>query len=168
MGTRTRDGRRELAEAIAGAIAPFVEAIRAVDEAAAAQLGVNVTDLRCLATLAARGPMTPGTLAAARRLSGAATSTAIDRLERASYARRLPDARDRRSVRVALTDRARARLDEANARVQVDVAALLADYTADELRAVLDFLERGRTLPPNGAVRPRPEPAPRRAENRRP
>jgi DNA-binding MarR family transcriptional regulator len=63
---------------------------------------VNRTDLRCL-DLLFDGPLTTGELARRAGLSAQAITTAIDRIERAGYAERIPDASDRRRVTVRLT-----------------------------------------------------------------
>jgi DNA-binding MarR family transcriptional regulator len=81
--------------------------VDAFDEAAAGRLGLNRTDLRCLDVLLGGGPYTAGDLAVELRLSPAATTTVIDRLERAGLARRTRDAANRRRVQVAATEAAR-------------------------------------------------------------
>jgi DNA-binding MarR family transcriptional regulator len=75
-----QDVRREIAE--------FQSASDLVDDAAAERLGINGTDLRCLGLLFTRGSTGAGRLARASGLRPAATTTALDRLERAGYARR--------------------------------------------------------------------------------
>ncbi|MGW0071062.1 hypothetical protein ACWDUI_26780, partial [Streptosporangium sandarakinum] len=47
----------------------------AFDEAAAARLGLNRTDLRCLDVVLAEGPVPAGRISAALKLSPAATTT---------------------------------------------------------------------------------------------
>src|SRR5919202_4029852 len=106
----SNETRGQLLDAVSRAVAEFQHGTDLVDEAVAAQLGVNRTDLRCLGVLSSRGALTAGQLAQACRLSPGATTTAIDRLERAGYVQRVRDQVDRRSVRVELTARAQERL----------------------------------------------------------
>ncbi|MGK5550101.1 MarR family transcriptional regulator [Actinomadura kijaniata] len=80
------------------AVQALQDATGLIDELAARHLGVNRTDLWCLSRLAARGPSTASELASAAGLTGSATTTAIDRLERAGLARRVRNAADRRRV----------------------------------------------------------------------
>src|SRR5947207_14950505 len=99
----SREERAALIAEVACEVAEFQSAADLVDEAAAARLGVNRTDLRCLGLLSVRGPLSAGQLARASGLSPAATTTALDRLERAGYARRVAHPGDRRGVLVELT-----------------------------------------------------------------
>src|SRR5580693_2437800 len=78
------------------------------DQAVADALGLNRTDMRCMDVIEREGPVPAGKLAAATGLTSGAITTALDRLERAGYARRADDPSDRRRVLVELTAKARA------------------------------------------------------------
>jgi DNA-binding MarR family transcriptional regulator len=78
--------------------------IDAVGQAAAAHIGINQTDLICLNALFRQGPMSAGQLASAMGLTSGATTTAIDRLERAGYVHRRNDPNDRRRVLVVASE----------------------------------------------------------------
>src|ERR671932_226977 len=108
----SNETRGQLLDAVSRAVAEFQHGTDLVDEAVAAQLGVNRTDLRCLGVLRSPGALTARPPGQASPLSPAATTTAVDRLERAGYVQRLRDQPDRRSVRVALTAQAQTRLGE--------------------------------------------------------
>jgi DNA-binding MarR family transcriptional regulator len=138
--------REELLGAVGQAVTEMQDATDAVDEAAAARLGVNRTDLRCLGILANRGPMTAGDLATATGLTRGAFTVALDRLERAGYARRVRDAADRRRVLVELTAAARRSIEEIWGPLGREGQAVLAGYTTKELRLLLDFLRRATDL----------------------
>ncbi|HVM77237.1 MAG TPA: MarR family transcriptional regulator, partial [Candidatus Paceibacterota bacterium] len=60
--------------------------------------GVHPTDLMAASYLSDEGPMTAGELAKAIGLTTGAMTAAIDRLERAGFATRETDPRDRRKV----------------------------------------------------------------------
>ena len=94
--------KSELIAAVGQRIQSFQDATDEMDEAVAGRLGLNRTDLRCLSVVSQAGPMTPSALADATGLTRAAMTTALDRLERAGYLRRVRDQQDRRSVRVEL------------------------------------------------------------------
>ncbi|MET7619923.1 MarR family transcriptional regulator [Streptomyces sp. NPDC005408] len=125
----------------------------AFDEAAAARLGVNRTDLRCLDLVLGAGELSAGELSAALKLSPAATTTVIDRLERIGLVVRSRDAANRRRVLVSATDAAR----EAEVDVYVPVGAAgaeaLSRYDEDQLATILDFLQTARQVQEGQAAR---------------
>jgi DNA-binding MarR family transcriptional regulator len=72
------------------------------------EIGIDHGDWKILRNLRFAGPpyrQTPGELAADVELSTGAMTNRLDRLERAGLVRRLPDANDRRSVQVELTEK---------------------------------------------------------------
>ena len=131
---------------VAQAAADFGAAADAVDGAVATLFGVNRTDLRILGLVFAAGAMAAGPLAAAARLSPAATSTAIQRLVAAGHLSRAVDDRDRRRAVVTLTAKALDLLDRTYAPIARAGRADLARYSARDLALILDFLERGIRL----------------------
>lgn len=76
------------------------------DQAVADAAGLNRTDMAIIDALDRGGPAPAGRLAGVTGLSSGAMTTALDRLERAGYARRVRDSGDRRRVLVELTERA--------------------------------------------------------------
>ena len=74
-----------------------------LDEGAAAYFGINRTDQRAIDAIDQHGRITAGELARELRLSPGAVTTIVDRLERAGYARRVPDPEDRRRVLIEVT-----------------------------------------------------------------
>src|SRR5262249_43427255 len=131
----------------------FQQATDAVDEAVAERLGINRTDLRCVGIVLERGPVAAGQLAEAAGLSRGATTTAIDRLARAGYVRRVPDARDRRGVRVAATASGEARVAELYGPIGAAGRAALDAYDDAQLAVLDDFLRRGHALQTEHAAR---------------
>ncbi|MEV4836399.1 MarR family transcriptional regulator [Nonomuraea sp. NPDC049486] len=125
----------------------------AFDEAAAARLGLNRTDLRCLDVVLAGGPLPAGRLSVALKLSPAATTTVIDRLERAGMVSRSPDPGNRRRVLVAATDAARSAEAEIFVPVGRAGAQALQKYGPDELAVILDFLRTARGVQEEQAAR---------------
>lgn len=113
----------------------------AFDKLAAARLGVSVTDLGCLNIVESRHGMTAGELATESGLTTGAVTAVIDRLERAGYARRVRDERDRRKVLVEVTpafyDAARAIWGPVAADWQ---RALDERFSAAELATIVAFL----------------------------
>jgi DNA-binding MarR family transcriptional regulator len=113
----------------------------AIDNLAAARLGVSRTDLHCLNAIENGGGLTAGQLAAEVGLTTGAVTGVIDRLEAAGFARRVADPSDRRRVRVEVTPEFYARADEIWAPLKADWESTLASrFTAAELERVIDFL----------------------------
>ncbi|WP_327323944.1 MarR family transcriptional regulator [Streptomyces sp. NBC_01210] len=135
----------------------------AFDEAAAARLGVNRTDLRCLDLVLGAGErsdgegsgaeLSAGELSAALKLSPAATTTVIDRLERAGLVTRSRDAANRRRVLVTATDSARAAEAEVYLPVGAAGAEALSRYDEDQLATILNFLQAARQVQEGQAAR---------------
>lgn len=143
MSSEIVDGLRgEVAAAAQGQQA----AVDAFDGAAAAHLGVNRTDLRCLEILLGAGPASPGRLGAELGLSTGSVTAMLDRLERAGYVHRSPDPEDRRKVVVRATGEAARRAHALYGPIAEEGARELAGYTARELEVVADFLRRTRRL----------------------
>lgn len=113
----------------------------AFDSLAAAHLGVNETDLRCLNIIENGDGISAGTLAAQSGLSAGAVTGVIDRLERTGLARRVPDPSDRRRVRLEVT----AAFYRSAERIWGPLAAdwhsmLSSNFTVAELDRIADFL----------------------------
>ncbi|WP_084965996.1 MarR family winged helix-turn-helix transcriptional regulator [Thermoactinospora rubra] len=130
-----------LLQEIATLLRQLQQSFDAFDEAAAARLGLNRTDLRCLDVVLGAGPLPAGQLSTALKLSPAATTTVIDRLERAGLVSRARDPGNRRLVLVAPTDTAREAEAELFAPVGQAGAQALTRYTYDQLTVILDFLQ---------------------------
>jgi DNA-binding MarR family transcriptional regulator len=110
------------------------------DQAVADALGVNRTDMRCLDTLEREGPVPAGRLAEATGLTSGAITTALDRLERRGFARRIPDPSDRRRVLVELTPNARERSYTFCEPHTAESEWLFHRYTREQLELLLKFV----------------------------
>lgn len=149
---------------IATQIRLLQQSFDAFDEAAAARLKLNRTDLRCLDVILGGGPLSAGQIATALKLSPAATTTVIDRLERAGYALRTRDSTNRRRVLVESTQAARKVEQEIYLPIGQAGAQALLHYNEDQLATILDFLQTARQVqqdqttristPPNTAAPP--------------
>ena len=114
------------------------------DQAVADALGMNRTDMRCIDVLQREGPVPAGRLAEATGLTTGAMTTALDRLERAGYARRTRDAADRRRVVVELTPKV---FDDIMGFYTEHVAQserLYKRYSEQQLELLLEFVRQGR------------------------
>ncbi|MEV4240233.1 MarR family winged helix-turn-helix transcriptional regulator [Nocardia sp. NPDC050408] len=120
-------------------------AVDDVDQAAATNLGVNRTDLRCLEILW-HGESTPGALAAELGLTSGSVTTMLDRLAKLDYVVRHPEPGDRRKVVIRITDTAMAKVMRIYGPIAEEGAGEVSRYSAAELRLVLDYLRRSREL----------------------
>jgi DNA-binding MarR family transcriptional regulator len=112
------------------------------DDAVCEALGVNRTDLRVLDSLERIGPMTAGKLAEVTGLSPGAMTAAIDRLEKAGHARRVPDATDRRRITVEITPAARERAWELYGPLKRAYDGAISGFTLAELETIRDYWKR--------------------------
>ena len=110
--------------------------------AIARRLGLNATDSECLSFLGINGVSTPTELARLTGLTTGSTTAMLDRLEKASFIRRVPHPTDRRSVLVKLNDRYKEVSWPLVAGVQKDHKELLAGYSDNDLEIIADFLTR--------------------------
>lgn len=107
-------------------------------------LGLNVTDLTCLGHILGAGetPLAAGELAGLLDLTTGAVTGVLNRLERAGYARRVPDPADRRRVRVVADPAAAARVIAVYQPMYDRLATVFADYTPDEIAVIADWFGR--------------------------
>jgi DNA-binding MarR family transcriptional regulator len=114
------------------------------DSAVAEALGLNRTDMRCVDALERTGPMTAGQLAETTGLTSGAMTTALDRLERAGFVRRIRDDQDRRRVLVEITERAHAVAGQFYVGHAAMSERLFREHTAEEIDLMLNITRRGR------------------------
>jgi DNA-binding MarR family transcriptional regulator len=110
------------------------------DDAVAARLGLNRTDLRCVDILDQRAPMTAGALAPAARLSPGAVTFVRDRREAAGFVRRGRDPGDRRRVLVEVVSAGMRKAEEMHVPMILDARKRLSGFSEDELATVRRFL----------------------------
>ncbi len=123
------------------------------DQAVADALGMNRTDMRCLDVLQRGGRLTAGQLAEATGLTTGAMTTALDRLERLGYVRRLRDVADRRRVLVEITPTADTVASSYYTEHAEQAERLYHRYSADELELLLRFVREGREFNEEHAAR---------------
>ncbi|GAA3757392.1 MarR family transcriptional regulator [Plantactinospora mayteni] len=145
--------KSSLIREVAAEIRLLQQSFDAFDEAAAARLRLNRTDLRALDIILGRQALTAGDLAAALGMSPAATTTVIDRLERAGFVVRTRDTGNRRRVMVEPTDTARAAERDVYLPVGTVGAKALRRYDENQLATILDFLRTARRVQQDQTVR---------------
>src|SRR5262245_26740882 len=136
--------RPELMRAIGGAVQRYQDATDAFDDAACAALGLNRTDLKCLSVIAQRGPVAVGEIGKVAGLTRGAMTTALDRIERAGYARRIRHPNDRRGVLAEFTDKGKKAIDAIWGEYIRNSEKFFAGYSIAELKTILRYLQEGR------------------------
>ena len=153
----SKDSKKELVTQLIAAYRANTSQEGAFDALAAENLGISLTDLRCLDLVQASDGMTAGELATASGLTTGAVTAVIDRLERAGFVRRLRDDADRRKVNVEVTPRHYEEAGKVWAPLMEDwQKALASQFTAAELEVVIKFLESATKLGEAHSERIRP------------
>jgi DNA-binding MarR family transcriptional regulator len=112
-------------------------------QAVANHLGLHLTDHKCMGMLCELGPLSAGDLARLTGLTTGAITGVLNRLERAGYAKRIPNPKDRRNIRVEPRDVEKfyERMENLLGPLRERMRALSSKYNADELALVLDFIK---------------------------
>ncbi|MET0974234.1 MAG: MarR family transcriptional regulator [Leifsonia sp.] len=143
MGSES-DDREALRERITHLHQRLNTATERVSTTFAAQQGLHPIDLEALLAVMhaerAGRPLTPGELGVIVRLSSAATTGLIDRLEAAGHLTRRRDARDRRRIHLLYADHGMRVAEEFFRPLGVMTQGLLDRYTVEELRVIISYL----------------------------
>ncbi len=109
--------------------------------AIADQLGLNLTDYKCIDVIAQRQPITAGQLAEITGLSTGTVTAVLDRIEKAGFIQRVAAPEDRRKVLLKAT------VTQSSPEAQVLFkdfmeanAAIMSRYSDDQLRTILDYV----------------------------
>jgi DNA-binding MarR family transcriptional regulator len=115
----------------------------AFHEGGARRVGMTAAERKCAGLIAELGETTPKQLAEATGLSTGAITGIVDRLERAGYARREPNPKDRRSViiRPMNSERLAAETHPIFASLTEAMTQLDARYSPEERALILKHLE---------------------------
>jgi DNA-binding MarR family transcriptional regulator len=118
-------------------------AVISFHEAGARRLGMTAAERKCAGLIAELGETTPKQLAEATGLSTGAITGIVDRLERAGYAKREPNPKDRRSViiRASNTDRLAKETQPIFASLTEAMSALDARYSPEQRALILKHLQ---------------------------
>jgi DNA-binding MarR family transcriptional regulator len=110
--------------------------------AVGSRLGVNVTDMECLALLFFKGIASPRELSEYTGLSSGATTAMLDRLEKAGLVTRGPNPDDRRGVLIKVNPESVKTVGPLFASTRRAQDELVASYSDDELEVIADFFAR--------------------------
>lgn len=139
------DERAGLQRALVDDVRTLAYRTQHLAHAFAEQQSMHPTDLEAMVHVmqaeTAGAPLTAGGLAGALGLSSAATTSVVDRLERAGHVQRERDAADRRRVHLRITQGAMGVASAFFGPLGQRTDALLAGFTTEELSAVHRFME---------------------------
>jgi DNA-binding MarR family transcriptional regulator len=110
------------------------------------KLGINVTDMECLALLFFKGVSTPTELARYTGLSSGATTAMLDRLEKAKLIKRQPNPNDRRGTLIVVKKSSAKTVEPMFAGTREAQDDLVTSYSEKELEIIADFLKRFTTI----------------------
>jgi DNA-binding MarR family transcriptional regulator len=146
VSTAPDGGRRRLAETVMKELRALSTAQDRLDQYAMHRFGINRTDLRALDLIGQAEVISPTALATALGMSTGATSTVLDRLEAAGYARREPDPGHRRRTLVRQTPRAEELGEAIFAPVISGTLSDAATYPDAALVSIAEFLSAHTAL----------------------
>jgi len=109
-------------------------------------LGLHITDHKCLDIVLENGRATAGQLAELTGLTTGAITSVINRLVQAGFVRRVKDPHDLRIVYVEPLLSSLKPLQEVFGPLAQEMMELHSRYKTDELRLILDYLERSTQI----------------------
>jgi DNA-binding MarR family transcriptional regulator len=144
--TSSQEGKQALAGRLMLALRRSSAAGVLHGQTIARRVGVNSTDLECLDLVLMGGPSTAGQIARHTGLTSGAVTGLIDRLERLGLVERAADPADRRKVLVRVREDRIGPIAALYSPLEKTMQALLASYSKEELRVLIDFSERSGDL----------------------
>ena len=138
--TKSRSPKATLIDALGRMIVRYQDATQRYDEAVGGVYGLGPAERLALSLLWA-GPQTASAIARHTRLTPAAVTALIDRLETRGYVRRKADPTDRRKVLVEMAEETARLARDAYLPMREAGNASLAKYTEAELRLFARILE---------------------------
>lgn len=115
-------------------------------QAVAKRVGLSSVDLECLDMILLAGPVTAGQIMEHTKLTSGAVTGLIDRLAKKGYVERAADPHDRRKVIVRIVPAAIRPLQQQFAPMAERSAALMRQYSPEELELIAGFVEKGTAL----------------------
>jgi DNA-binding MarR family transcriptional regulator len=142
---KSRAPKAALIDTLGGLVVRYQDATQRYDEAVGEVYGLGPAERLCLGFLW-DGPKSASAIARHTRLTPAAVTALIDRLEKRGFVSRRPDPDDRRKVMVEAAAETLKVIADAYAPLQVAGEKSLAKYTEAELRLFARILEDSLTI----------------------
>jgi len=150
MATLTK---QELGQQLAMAVREYDISTVLFRNALGDRLGINVTDMECLALLFFKGIATPTELSRYTGLSSGATTAMLDRLERAKLIKRRPNPDDRRGTLIEVEKSSVKTVGPMFAGTRKAQDELVASYSERELKLIRDFFQKFTAIWEEGRAR---------------
>jgi DNA-binding MarR family transcriptional regulator len=109
-------------------------------------LGVNVTDMECLALIFFKGLATPSQLSEYTGLTSGATTTMLDRLEKAGLIERRPNPHDRRGTLIVIKKEAVEEVSPLFESARKAQDKIISSYSERDLKLLSEFFRRYATM----------------------
>lgn len=148
MSSSSFEKREELLAEFAREVRQFNGLSASFFRAAAAQVGMNVTDLQVTDILDITGPTTAGQLAELMGLTTGAITGMIDRLEKAGLVRRERDPEDGRRVIVRLVPNEEAlhKMGQVFDSIGRNWDGIASQYSDEQVALLVEFLKRSNAM----------------------
>lgn len=142
-GKKSGERRAELLDALEIGFRETSTAGIMLHQVVAERLGLNLTDHKCMAFLCEFGPVPAGRLAELTGLTTGAITGVLNRLERAGYARRIRNPKDKRNINVEARNVVRfgQRMEALLGPLQTRMRALASKYSDEELALIYGFMQ---------------------------
>jgi DNA-binding MarR family transcriptional regulator len=135
--------KAQLAERLIAAFRDAGNVDSAFETLAAARLGINPTDMRCINSIENAGGLSPGALGRELGITSGAVTGVVDRLEKAGFARRIADPADRRRVTIEVTPEFYKQAEPIWGPLAADWQGDLLDrFNKADLERIIEFLEQ--------------------------
>ena len=144
--TSSQEGKQALAGRLMLALRRSSAAGVLHGQTVARRVSVNSSDLECLDLILMSGPSTAGEIARHTGLTSGAVTGLIDRLEQLGLVERTADPADRRKVLVRVREDRIGPIAQLYAPLEKAMQSLLAGYSKEELKVLIDFSERSGGL----------------------
>ena len=144
--TSSQEGKQALAGRLMLALRRSSAAGVLHGQTIARRVGINSSDLECLDLILMSGPSTAGEIARHTGLTSGAVTGLIDRLERLGLVERTADPADRRKVLVRVREDRIGPIAALYAPLEKAMQSLLAGYSREELKLLIDFAEQSGDL----------------------
>ena len=108
---------------------------------AASMSGLGITDSKTISTLLQEGPITAGELAKRLSLTTGAVTSVIDRIEKAGFASRVADPKDRRKVVVKVNPEKIENMSKIYESVGNTFQKVLEGYSTEELKFLVNYFK---------------------------
>lgn len=143
-----RNSKKDLIELIIQETRRQSNATIMFHQAVADNVGLHITDHKCLDFIFSQGPLTAGELAEFTGLTTGAITSVIDRLEKKGLVVRKDDPDDRRKVKLHMAHNPafQKKIEKQFEGIATNVFALLSSYDETELAVLLDFMQKATAL----------------------